>query len=107
MPPPLDLLSWDFWVGALGFWAKDSESLYRLALIVAGLIGIPLLYSRTRSANRSLGLGPRTRRPPKAVGLRQEQLESASDDDHTQLPEGLTPAAHWSAAPPDAPDNPE
>ena len=52
MPPP-DLLSWEFWVEALGFWAKDSESLYRLALIAASLIGIPLLYSRTRSANRS------------------------------------------------------
>jgi hypothetical protein len=51
--PPLNLLSWEFWVEAVGFWAKDSESLSRLALIVAGVIGIPLLYSRTRSVNRS------------------------------------------------------
>lgn len=38
---------------ALGYWAKDSERLYRLALIVAGLIGIPLLISRTYAANRA------------------------------------------------------
>jgi len=38
---------------ALSFWAKYSESLYHLALIVAGVIGIPLLISRTCSANRS------------------------------------------------------
>jgi Pentapeptide repeats (8 copies) len=51
--PPLDLLSGEFWVGALGYWAKDSERLYRLALIIAGLIGIPLLISRTYAANKS------------------------------------------------------
>jgi hypothetical protein len=52
MPPPLDLLSWEFWVEALGFWAKDSENLYRLSLIVGGVIGIRLLYIRTRAADR-------------------------------------------------------
>lgn len=35
------------------FFAKNSEVLYRLALIVAGAIGIPLLCIRTRAANRS------------------------------------------------------
>jgi hypothetical protein len=52
MPPP-GLLSWEVWVEALGFWARDSESLYRLALIVAGVIGISLLYVRTVAANKS------------------------------------------------------
>jgi len=44
MPP--DWLSWEFW-------ARDSESLYRLALIVAAAIGIPLLYVRTVAANKA------------------------------------------------------
>ena len=41
-----DGLSWDFW-------AKDSQSLNHLALIIAGVIGIPLLAIRTFAANRS------------------------------------------------------
>ena len=41
-----DWLSWDFW-------AKDSQSLNHLALIIAGVIGIPLLAIRTFAANRS------------------------------------------------------
>src|SRR5512134_717237 len=45
MPPP-DCFSWDFW-------AKDSQSLNHLALIIAGVIGIPLLAIRTFAANRS------------------------------------------------------
>jgi uncharacterized protein YjbI with pentapeptide repeats len=45
MPPPSDWLSWEFW-------AKDSQGLYHLALIIAGAIGIPLLYVRTLAAHR-------------------------------------------------------
>ncbi|MGZ9111634.1 MAG: hypothetical protein ACXW3X_11245 [Rhodoplanes sp.] len=41
-----DWLSWDFW-------AKDSQSLNHLALIIAGAIGIPLLAIRTFAANKS------------------------------------------------------
>ena len=46
MPPSPDWLSW-------AFWTKDSQSLYHLALIVAGVIGIPLLAIRTFAANKS------------------------------------------------------
>jgi hypothetical protein len=46
MPPSPDWLSWEFW-------AKDSQGLYHLALIAAGMIGIPLLAIRTFAANRS------------------------------------------------------
>jgi uncharacterized protein YjbI with pentapeptide repeats len=42
-----------------------------------------------------------------AVGLTQEQLDTAFGDDRTLLPEGLTRPAHWLAAAPDAPDNAE
>jgi hypothetical protein len=45
MPSP-DWLSWEFW-------ARYSQVLYHFALILAGLIGIPLLYIRTVAANRS------------------------------------------------------
>ena len=45
MPSP-EWLSW-------GFWAKDTEGLNHLALIIAGAIGIPLLAIRTFAANRS------------------------------------------------------
>jgi hypothetical protein len=37
-----------------------------------------------------------------AVGLPQEQLDMASGDDRTALPDGLTRPAHWPAATPDA-----
>jgi uncharacterized protein YjbI with pentapeptide repeats len=36
-----------------------------------------------------------------AVGLTQEQLDSAFGDILTVLPKGLERPAHWSAAPPD------
>jgi Pentapeptide repeats (8 copies) len=44
MPPP-DWFSWEFW-------ARDSQGLYHLALIAAGVIGIPLLAIRTFAAHR-------------------------------------------------------
>lgn len=43
---PSDWLSWEFW-------AKDSQSLNHLALIIAGVIGIPLLAIRMFAANKS------------------------------------------------------
>jgi hypothetical protein len=67
MPPP-DWLSWEFWAetahavlsgtrGAIEWiWAgyvANRENIVSLATLLAGVIGIPLLYSRTRSANRS------------------------------------------------------
>ena len=38
---------------SLDFWTKDSQSLNHLALIIAGVIGIPLLALRTFAANKS------------------------------------------------------
>ena len=46
VPPSPDWFSWEFW-------AKDSQGLYHLALIAAGMIGMPLLAVRTFAANRS------------------------------------------------------
>ena len=43
---PLDWLSWEFW-------SKDTQGLNHLAVIIAGVIGIPLLAIRTFAANRS------------------------------------------------------
>ena len=55
------------------FWAKDSQSLYHLALIVAGVIGIPLLAIRTFAANRS------ARAAVKAGQAALEQAKTAAE----------------------------
>lgn len=46
MPPSPDWLSWEFW-------AKDTQGLYHLALIIAGVIGAVLLAWRTWAVNQS------------------------------------------------------
>jgi hypothetical protein len=54
MPP--DWLSWEFWAATVrAIWAgyvANRENVVSLATLIAGAIGIPLLYIRTRAADR-------------------------------------------------------